>query len=472
MADTNFTDGTVIESDWANDVNDMVYGLPSTASASLGSFLVGHLPAGTGAVGSTVQAELRKIVRASNYSGASFGAKLQAAHDAMPSTGGIIDCTDIQGSQSFSANVTITKPVRIQLGGITIAMGTYRLIINRSAVSVYGIGKQDENNSPTRFTYSGTDSAFYLIHPTTATPLFGIVLADFEVSAVGAAVASATAVGIASHGTRYSEFRNLQIYNFTGNIALYFTGNGAVVDGFGATNTITNPALSTNKYGILVNTSGGSASTHGLVYGGYIFASTSAFDCNSESWRFNGTDFGGTTSIKLRTGADDTAIIGGRWEAQSSEVVIDSAVLRTQIIAPAIINHSGGGPEITDNGTGTIIVTSSSVTDSKFRGVRAQVNYANKGTTASLAASASENVLDMSGGGIWLVGVMQSDGGYSWRASAVVYSNGVALTVTSISSANVTITSSGANLRLTNTHATDAQTLSWSVLKFQGAAQW
>jgi hypothetical protein len=112
------------------------------------------------------------------------------------------------------------------------------------------------------------------------------------------------------------------------------------------------------------------------------------------------------------------------------------------------------------------------VTDSKFRGVRAQVNYANKGTTASLAASASENVLDMSGGGIWLVGVMQSDGGYSWRASAVVYSNGVALTVTSISSANVTITSSGANLRLTNTHATDAQTLSWSVLKFQGAAQW
>lgn len=407
----------------------------------------------------------------SDFSGADFGARLQAAINALPSTGGIIDCTDFEGAQAFSADLTINKAARIYMGGCTTAMGTYKIYIRASGASIIGIAKIDENNSPTRFTYSGTSDAILLQHSTTATALFGNVLADFELSATGSAATSSSAYGISSYGTRYNEFRNIQVFNFQQGKALYYTGNGAVVDGFGATNTIINPALSTNKYGIFVDSAGGSASTHGLVYGGYMFGSTTGFDSACESWRFFGTDFGGTPGVKIRAGADDTVLTACRWEASTSEVVIDSSVLRTQIIAPSFINHQGGGLEVTDNGTGTVILTTSSNTDSKLRGLKSQVNYANKGTTASLAAGASENVLDMSAGGVWLVAVRQSDGGTGWRASAIVYSSGVAVTVASIESANVTITSSGTNLRLTNAHGSTAQALAWSVLKFEGAAQ-
>jgi hypothetical protein len=59
MATTNFIDKqTVIQADWLNDVDATVYGLPAAGGAGL----VGYLPAGTGAVATTVQGKLRESV--------------------------------------------------------------------------------------------------------------------------------------------------------------------------------------------------------------------------------------------------------------------------------------------------------------------------------------------------------------------------------------------------------------------------
>ena len=92
MATTNFTPGTLIESSWLNDVDEKTYNdsasiipytptgtiaatnvqaaiseVVSDLAASSGSSLVGYLPAGTGAVATTVQAKLRESVSVLDY---------------------------------------------------------------------------------------------------------------------------------------------------------------------------------------------------------------------------------------------------------------------------------------------------------------------------------------------------------------------------------------------------------------------
>ena len=61
MADTTFIDrSTPIVADWLNDVNDTVYGLPSTASGK-GAALVGSEDAGGYYTGTTAEAQLQEI---------------------------------------------------------------------------------------------------------------------------------------------------------------------------------------------------------------------------------------------------------------------------------------------------------------------------------------------------------------------------------------------------------------------------
>ena len=61
MTSTVFTSGTVIESPWLNDVNTQVYAGPNN---SLGT---PYLPAGTGAVATTVQTKLQESVSVKDF---------------------------------------------------------------------------------------------------------------------------------------------------------------------------------------------------------------------------------------------------------------------------------------------------------------------------------------------------------------------------------------------------------------------
>lgn len=97
--------------------------------------------------------------------------------------------------------------------------------------------------------------------------------------------------------------------------------------------------------------------------------------------------------------------------------------------------------------------------------VKADLVYRAKGVTASLAGSGgSENIFNMgSGSQVFQVTVRQSDGGITWRGSAEVFHNGAgsASVYTKVAS-NITITTSGTNIVLTNTNAS-AQALRWTI---------
>lgn len=54
------------------------------------------------------------------YPGADLGAKLQAAIDALPATGGVLTCECLTGAQTISSTVTIDKPVKIKFGASVI----------------------------------------------------------------------------------------------------------------------------------------------------------------------------------------------------------------------------------------------------------------------------------------------------------------------------------------------------------------
>ena len=72
MATTNFTSGTVIASDWLNDVDAVVYGTGSS-TGSLEASQVSYIPSGTGAVATTVQTKLRESVSVLDFGAVADG---------------------------------------------------------------------------------------------------------------------------------------------------------------------------------------------------------------------------------------------------------------------------------------------------------------------------------------------------------------------------------------------------------------
>ncbi len=237
-------------------------------------------------------------------------------------------------------------------------------MVQVSSAGFIGLPKADENNSLSRFTYAGIGEAIQFKNTTISTPIFGNVWKNVEVDAIGAAISSATSVGVAFYGTRYDTIENPEVYNFKQGIGLYFTGNGPGA-GFGSTHLITNPAISTNKVGFFVSSAGGSASTHGNVFAGFIGGGTNpgvvinGFDIACESWRIYGTDCGTSSNtnsngIILRSGADDCILFSPRQESAYNGIVINSGVNRTQIIAPVFITIVNA--KIIDNGTDTVVL--------------------------------------------------------------------------------------------------------------------
>lgn len=80
MADTTFVAGTPVVKEWLNDVNDLVYGLPNTATTAVGDALVGAKRTITDAVATTLHAvnELRA------YSPEDVGAPVDGVTDDAP----------------------------------------------------------------------------------------------------------------------------------------------------------------------------------------------------------------------------------------------------------------------------------------------------------------------------------------------------------------------------------------------------
>jgi hypothetical protein len=102
MTSTVFTSGTVIESPWLNDVNDVVYNaaLPYT-------------PAGTGVVTTTVQAKLRQTVNVADFGAVCDGTTDDTAAVQLAINYCLSNHKDllVQGRCRLTASLNINKPV-------------------------------------------------------------------------------------------------------------------------------------------------------------------------------------------------------------------------------------------------------------------------------------------------------------------------------------------------------------------------
>jgi len=91
------------------------------------------------------------IAYASTFSGGDFGAKIMAAYNALPSSGGIIDATDFHGPQNWTTRITISKPVELKLPCTRLLAANANLVITPpqsggrlTGVDVRGCGEATE----------------------------------------------------------------------------------------------------------------------------------------------------------------------------------------------------------------------------------------------------------------------------------------------------------------------------------------
>jgi len=119
MADTTYVNGTVVQADWLNDVNDFVY---TDVAAPSGASLVGFLQTGTGAVAQTAQAKMRQTVDVADFGAPVSGdasAAFLAAGTAVAALGGGV----VSFRLNYSILTNLTVPDNVHLQGQLISPG-------------------------------------------------------------------------------------------------------------------------------------------------------------------------------------------------------------------------------------------------------------------------------------------------------------------------------------------------------------
>jgi hypothetical protein len=125
------------------------------------------------AAGDVVVKQLNNIRFASQYPGADIGAKINAAIADLPAEGGTV-LVDVQGSNSFSTPITITKPLRMT------GLGRHATVLN----------------------YTGTAGAAVTINVPWSTDQTNVWLSSFSVVGPGSAVGTTTGI-LVSDGVGY-----------------------------------------------------------------------------------------------------------------------------------------------------------------------------------------------------------------------------------------------------------------------------
>ncbi|MGH9510310.1 MAG: hypothetical protein ACRD2Q_09660, partial [Terriglobales bacterium] len=98
-----------------------------------------------------------QVLPCADFGGATAGAKIQACHDALPSEGGVMDARGLEGAQSITSTITLSKPVLLLLGQATYsctATGTC-FLIDSNGVSIIGTAVAAAKGTELNFNRSG-----------------------------------------------------------------------------------------------------------------------------------------------------------------------------------------------------------------------------------------------------------------------------------------------------------------------------
>src|SRR3990167_7495711 len=186
-------------------------------------------------VSGTVAFKVQNNIRyADQFAGANAGAKIQAAHDDLPSTGGTIDARGFEGAQAFTSTLVIAKQITLLLGCATFTMtgGTNELIRIEKSVIIKGGGFDCTIFSVGSAVGATVDAI--RIAPN-ATQINGLTLTDFTIQAQsgtpGRYPLHIDLTNAAEGGLNDAVFDHLQLLSLGGNIGIYLT-NPTVVNGF------------------------------------------------------------------------------------------------------------------------------------------------------------------------------------------------------------------------------------------------
>jgi hypothetical protein len=149
-----------------------------------------------------------------------------------------------------------------------------------------------------------------------------------------------------------------------------------------------------------------------------------------------------------------------KWSTAASGTA-GNAITFTQALT---LDSSGsllvGDTSAPSNGINTAAVSTKGQGTSGSR----RATASSMGVTSSLAQNATANTYTFGGyGGYGLFVCEGSDPSAAWRAAAIVWSTGAALTILNLGSSNITVGSSGTTVTVQNTNAS-SEAIGWSML--------
>lgn len=300
------------------------------------------------------------IIAAASMAGTTWSEKIQAAHDLLPASGGIIDARSLRGTQVQNTVITISKPSVTLLVGCTTLTASADIVITVTAhgFDLEGPASWSAQGLPTGafgFSVNYTGSGKWIEAGDNTTDLRHIRIANIA-GQVGGGGASARLIQLnrviywdltrlnLGAGSSGGTSRYLLAINGTSN----FTGYG-VID---------NCAFSGNSLRLIYVTGTGNQGGNAIqMIGGSVVGSVSdstvgIYLDSGSNWTFEGTDFESCLmGIDFAGGAGyHTGTV--RFEGCTTDIHFASTVTRSRLI----VNSSNSPAAVTDDSTQNTIL--------------------------------------------------------------------------------------------------------------------
>jgi hypothetical protein len=334
-------------------------------SAALAVPLAGGAMTGALTGPSITSKQLGGTYQADQFSGADFGAKLQACLSSLSATsGGTCDARNFTGSQSMGSILTIsTGNATVLLPCATIATANQVIVtagtrnVALRGCALRGGSSATGSQGGTVFEYSGSGAMVQVGDPTYAQDTLGFHMDNAVINTT--ATASATAHGLVAYRTQEMDLESLYLLGNSNQTGMTLDGTGNYTGGTFFDNEISGFQTAVNAIGHQVTNSATTDWVNGSTFVRlHIDCPTSGGSPISGSYGINlqqgdGNTFTGgdvegcSTAMHLGANAQNNTIVGLRNENSTNQVVADTGSSYNSWMTGGTM-FTG---QLTDNGT-------------------------------------------------------------------------------------------------------------------------